>query len=66
MITISDCEAFCEADPDRVRALARRECLGMVQAYAQAHASMMGAPVPIMPGCPTHPVEFDSGYRRAA
>ena len=34
MITIRDCEAFCDADPRWVRELARRESLGMVQAYA--------------------------------
>ena len=37
MITIKDCEAFCDANPDWVQELACRECLGMVQAYAQAH-----------------------------
>jgi len=37
MITIKDCEAFCDADPNWVRELACRECLSMVQAYAQAH-----------------------------
>jgi len=37
MITIRDCEAFCDADPGWVRELACRECLGMVQAYARAH-----------------------------
>jgi hypothetical protein len=34
MITINDCEAFCDADPVHVRHLARDECLDMVQAYA--------------------------------
>lgn len=37
MITIEDCEAFCEADPGWVGELACRECLTMVQAYARAH-----------------------------
>lgn len=37
MITIDDCEAFCEADPALVSELACRESLTMVQAYALAH-----------------------------
>ena len=37
MITIEDCEAFCDADPNWVSELACRECLTMVQAYASAH-----------------------------
>lgn len=37
MITIEDCEAFCDADPTWVGELACRECLTMVQAYARAH-----------------------------
>jgi len=50
MITIRDCEAFCDADPSWVKELACRECLGMVQAYARAHevstcASLFNLPV---------------------
>jgi len=37
MITIKDCEAFCDADPNWVHELACRECLTMVPAYARAH-----------------------------
>jgi hypothetical protein len=37
MITIKDCEAFCEADTNWVNELACRECLTMVHAYARAH-----------------------------
>ena len=37
MITVKDCEAFCDAHPGWVNELACRECLGMVQAYARAH-----------------------------
>jgi hypothetical protein len=37
MITVKDCEAFCDANANWVDELACRECLGMVQAYAQAH-----------------------------
>ncbi len=69
MITLSDCEAFCDADPGWVRELARRERLGMVQAYAQAHESMTEVPSPVKPtgpAHPPHPVEVDSSYRRVA
>lgn len=41
MITIEDCEAFCDADPDVVHEVACRECLGMVQAYARAHEARL-------------------------
>jgi len=66
MITISDCEAFCDADPGWVRELARREQLGMVQAYAQAHESMTGAAVPAVPTRTPRSVDVESGFRRAA
>ncbi len=66
MITISDCEAFCDADPGWVRELARREGLDMVQAYAQAHESMTGVPSPVKSTCPAQPVEGDSSCRRVA
>ena len=66
MITISDCEAFCDADPGWVRELARRERLGMVQAYAQAQEWMTDLPTPVKPTVPVCPVEVDSCYRRAA
>ena len=66
MITISDCEAFCDADPGWVRELARRECLGMIQACALAHESMMGAAVPVMPASTVRSVDVDPSYRRAA
>lgn len=66
MITMSDCEAFCDADPNWVRELASRECLGMVQAYALAHESMMGAAVPVMPTSTAPSVDVDPSYRRAA
>lgn len=66
MITTSDCEAFCDADPAWVRELARRESLGMVQAYALAHESMAGTANPVMSPRPVQPVADDSGYRQAA
>lgn len=67
MITISDCEAFCDADPGWVRELARREGLGMVQAYAEAHKSMTGVPAPAaMPTRTAPPADVDPTYRRAA
>lgn len=66
MITISDCEAFCDADPGWVRELARREQLGMVQAYAQAHESMTGAAVPVAPSGLPQSVDAESRFRRAA
>lgn len=41
MITVKDCEAFCDADPNWVSELACRECLTMVQAYARAHETTL-------------------------
>lgn len=38
MITLEDCQAFCDAPTSQVDALACRECLTQVQAYARAHA----------------------------
>lgn len=66
MITLSDCEAFCDADPGWVRELARREQLGMVQAYAQAHEMMTGAAVPVVPTRPLPSGDGQPGFRRAA
>lgn len=43
MITVKDCEAFCDADPSWVHELACRECLTMVPAYAHAHEVMVCA-----------------------
>ena len=43
MITVKDCEAFCDADPSWVHELACRECLTMVTAYARAHESTVCA-----------------------
>lgn len=43
MITIEDCEAFCDADPTWVSELACRECLTMVPAYARAHEATLCA-----------------------
>ena len=37
MITIKDCEAFCDVDPSWVHEMACRDCLTMVPAYAAAH-----------------------------
>ena len=37
MITVKDCEAFCDANPNWVNELACRECLTLVPAYARAH-----------------------------
>lgn len=37
MITIKDCEGFCDADPSWVHEMACRDCLTMVPAYAAAH-----------------------------
>lgn len=43
MITVKDCEAFCDANPSWVHELACRECLSMVQAYARAHEATVCA-----------------------
>ena len=37
MITIEDCQAFCDAPKSQVEELACRECLTQVQAIARAH-----------------------------
>lgn len=66
MITLNDCEAFCDADPGWVRELARREGLSMVQAYAQAHESMTGVAVPFVVPRPLPSVDVDSDDRRVA
>ena len=66
MITISDCEAFCDADPGWVRELARREQLGMVQAYAHAHESMTGVAAPVVPTRTPRSVDVEPGFRCAA
>jgi hypothetical protein len=66
MITIRDCEAFCDADPRWVRELARRESLGMVQAYAEAHKVMTGAAAPAKPSRTAAPAEVKPDFRRAA
>lgn len=38
MITLDDCAAFCDADPDAVERLARDEHLAMPLAFAMAQA----------------------------
>lgn len=43
MITVKDCEAFCDASPNWVHELACRECLTMVPAYARAHETAVCA-----------------------
>lgn len=49
MITVKDCEAFCDANPSWVHELACRECLTMVPAYARAHEAMLCANDVAMP-----------------
>ena len=66
MITIQDCEAFCDANPGWVRELARRESLGMVQAYAEAHKVMTGAAAPAKTTRTVSSGEVKPDYRRAA
>lgn len=52
MITIKDCEAFCDADPAWVDELAGNACPSLVQAYARAHGATLsandGAAVPLL------------------
>lgn len=43
MITLEDCAAFCDANPEKVNDLARCENLTMVMAYARAHNAMLCA-----------------------
>lgn len=65
MITIRDCEAFCDADPGWVSELARRESLGMVQAYAEAHELVTGAAAPAMPTRTVSSADVNPDHRRA-
>lgn len=37
MITLEDCEAFCEAEPALVEEVARHDCLAGIAALAKAH-----------------------------
>lgn len=59
MITIEDCEAFCEAEPAVVRELACSERLTMVQAYALAHEAKRCS-------SPAHRSEFGEASRSRA
>lgn len=43
MITLEDCAAFCEADSSRVAAVAKREGLVMIMAYAYVHTRYQSA-----------------------
>jgi hypothetical protein len=65
MITVKDCEAFCDADPNWVHELACRECLTIVPAYARAHEAIVCANDVAMPArLAQTPVTSD--YRLAA
>jgi hypothetical protein len=66
MITVKDCEAFCDADPNWVHELACRECLTMVLAYARAHETMVRANGVMMPAHHSHAAETSSAFRLAA
>jgi len=43
LITLDDCDAFCEADPALVESLASHQQLALVMAYACAHGYATGA-----------------------
>ncbi len=43
MITLNDCKAFCDVDPDTVARVARREHLPEILAIARAQSSLMKA-----------------------
>ena len=43
MITLDDCDAFCEAEPELVESLASQQQLAMVMAFACAHGYAAGA-----------------------
>jgi|GEM_PF-5139325 len=64
MITVKDCEAFCDANPNWVHELACRECLTMVPAYARAHEATICSSGLAMPAF-THTPET-SDYRLVA
>lgn len=43
MITLDDCDAFCEAEPELVESLASQQQLAMVMAFACANGYAAGA-----------------------
>jgi hypothetical protein len=43
LITLDDCDAFCEAEPELVESLASQQQLAMVMAFACAHGYAAGA-----------------------
>jgi hypothetical protein len=68
MITVKDCEAFCDASPNWVHELACRECLTMVPAYARAHETAVCSNGVAMPARqdPAHVTGSAADYRLAA
>ena len=65
MITVKDCEAFCDAAPNWVHELACRECLTMVPAYAHAHEATVCAAL-LTQQIPAHIAGGFSDYRLTA
>jgi hypothetical protein len=43
LITLDDCDAFCEGDPALVESLASEQHMAMVMAFACAHGYSAGA-----------------------
>ncbi len=66
MITVKDCEAYCDANPNWVHELACRECLTMMQAYARAHEATVCANVMAMPSHRPSVAGASSDHRLAA
>lgn len=66
MITVKDCEAFCDANPNWVHELACRECLGMVPAYARAHEATVCASDVAMSAHHASAVKSSADYRLVA
>lgn len=66
MITVNDCEAFCDANPDWVHELACRECLAMVPAYARAHELAICANIAAFPAARPPVPASAPDYRLAA
>ncbi len=65
MITVKDCEALCDANPNWVNELACRECLFMVPAYASAHEATLCCEIALRAN-QARSVPETSNYRLAA
>lgn len=67
MITLEDCQAFCDADHAQIEHFARRECLPPIAACARAQAALAVPPLNggAHPDCPVPPAMPGSTPRTA-